>query len=84
MASILFGASPRQTDALHPYLSAHIRPFTVKSLRRLLKASGFETTEIRSNYVGWQLGDRWREWRRPAKLMPGLGGSLIASARRRP
>jgi SAM-dependent methyltransferase len=80
----LAGASPRQVDALHPYLHLHIRPFTAGSLRALLATCGFEVLALRSNYVGWQLGPgRWLEWRWPARLFPSLGGSLIVSARRR-
>jgi SAM-dependent methyltransferase len=80
----LSGASPRQVDALHPYLNLHIRPFTARSLRALLTVCGFEVLEMRSNYVGWRLGPgRWVEWRWPARLFPSIGGSLIVSARRR-
>jgi len=79
----LVGASPRQVNALHPYLKLHIRPFTASSLRDLLSTCGFEVIDLRSNYVGWQWKTgRWLEWRRPAKLMPSIGGSLIVSARR--
>lgn len=79
----LTGASPRQVDPLHPYLHLHIRPFTASSLRRLLEACGFEVIGLRSNFVGWEWRrGRWLEWRWPARVMPGIGGSLIISARR--
>ncbi|MEU8664281.1 class I SAM-dependent methyltransferase [Actinoplanes philippinensis] len=79
----LAGASPRQVDALHPYLKLHVRPFTAGSLRALLRACGFEVLALRSNYVGWQLtAGRWIEWRWPARIFPTIGGSLIVSARR--
>lgn len=80
----LFGYSPRQVDPLHPYLHLHIRPFTVRQLRRLLRQCGLEPGAVRSNFVGLQLGrDRWLLSRTLARLFPGLGGSLVVSARRR-
>jgi SAM-dependent methyltransferase len=78
----LAGRSPRQVDALHPYLRLHIRPFTASSLRALLADAGFTAITVRSNVVGWQLGRRWLRSRLAARLAPGLGGSLIAAARR--
>jgi len=80
----LFGSAPRQVDPLHPHLSLHIRPFTVGSLRRLLDVVGFDLIAVRSNFVGVHLGSgRWLQSRTLAKLFPGLGGSLVVSARRR-
>ncbi|MGA8117473.1 MAG: methyltransferase domain-containing protein [Actinocatenispora sp.] len=80
----LRGRSPRQVDALHPYLRLHIRPFTADSLRAVLTDAGFRVTALRSNYVGWQLPTgRWVQSRVAARLAPGLGGSLIACAQRR-
>ncbi|WP_169792543.1 class I SAM-dependent methyltransferase [Actinoplanes rectilineatus] len=79
----LTGASPRQVDPLHPYLHLHIRPFTASALRRLLRTCGFEVTALRSNFVGWEWNGHWLEWRWPARLVPGIGGSLIVAARRR-
>jgi SAM-dependent methyltransferase len=79
----LRGRSPRQVDALHPYLRLHIRPFTASSLRALLADAGFRVVELRSNYVGWQWGaGRWVRSRLAARVAPGLGGSLIARAHR--
>ncbi|MFI7434911.1 class I SAM-dependent methyltransferase [Micromonospora haikouensis] len=79
----LFGRSPRQVDPMHRYLHLHIRPFTAQMLRRMLRAAGFVEVSIRSNYVGVHLGrDRWLQSRLLARLFPGLGGSLVASARR--
>jgi SAM-dependent methyltransferase len=80
----LLGRSPRQVDALHPYLRLHIRPFTKRSLVRLLEETGFEVAAIRSNFVGWQTpSGRWWQSRNLAKIFPGLGGSLIVVAHRR-
>ncbi|WP_433300251.1 methyltransferase domain-containing protein [Actinoplanes sp. CA-030573] len=80
----LFGRAPRQVAPLHPYLRLHIRPFTVRLLRQLLRAYGMEPRAVRSNFVGLQLGrDRWFLSRAMARLFPGLGGSLVISARRR-
>lgn len=76
----LRGRSPRQVDALHPYLRLHIRPFTASSLRALLADAGFTGITLRSNVVGWQAGRRWFQSRLAARLAPGLGGSLIVSA----
>jgi SAM-dependent methyltransferase len=77
----LRGRSPRQVDALHPYLRLHIRPFTASSLRALLADAGFTAITVRSNVVGWQVGRRWLGSRLAARLAPALGGSLIVSAR---
>lgn len=80
----LFGLTPRQIDPLHDYLKLHIRQYTVQSLRHMLDRAGFVMTKVRSNYVGIQLWHgRWLESRRLAQLLPGVGGSLIVSARRR-
>lgn len=80
----LFGRAPRQVDPLHPYLWLHIRPFTVSLLRRLLRHTEFEPLAWRSNQVGWCLpGGRWVNSRLLARLVPGLGGSLVCAARRR-
>lgn len=78
----LRGRSPRQVDALHPYLRLHIRPFTASSLRALLADAGFAGITVRSNVVGWQLGRRWLRSRLAARLAPALGGTLIVAARR--
>lgn len=81
----LLGREPRQVDPLHPYLFLHIRPMTRRLLGRLLEHAGFEVATVRSNYVGLRLPfGRWRDVRWLARLAPGLGGSLIVSARRRP
>ncbi|MBB5826856.1 methyltransferase domain-containing protein [Micromonospora carbonacea] len=81
----LLGRSPRQVDPTHPYLHLHIRPFTAQMLRRMLRAAGFVDVSIRSNYVGVHVGrGRWLQSRLLARLFPGLGGSLVASARRPP
>jgi SAM-dependent methyltransferase len=80
----LAGHSPRQVDPLHPYLHLHIRPFTVRLLCRLLEECGLTPQAVRSNFVGLQVGrDRWLSSRTMARLFPGLGGSLVISARRR-
>ncbi|MEE6312038.1 methyltransferase domain-containing protein [Plantactinospora veratri] len=79
----LFGRSPRQIDPMHRYLHLHIRPFTAQLLGRMLRAAGFVDVAIRSNYVGVRVGrDRWLQSRLLARLFPGLGGSLVATARR--
>ncbi|MFC8848315.1 MULTISPECIES: methyltransferase domain-containing protein [unclassified Micromonospora] len=79
----LIGRSPRQVDPMHRYLHLHIRPFTAQMLRRMLRAAGFVDVAIRSNYVGVHVGrGRWLQSRLLARLFPGLGGSLVASARR--
>lgn len=79
----LFGRSPRQVDPMHEYLYLHIRPFTAQMLRRMLAACGFVDVSIRSNFVGISVGrDRWLQSRLLARLFPGLGGSLVVSARR--
>lgn len=80
----LFGRAPRQVDPLHPYLWLHIRPFTGSLLRRVLRRAGFQPVVLRSNQVGWRLpGGRWITSRLVARVLPGLGGSLICAARRR-
>jgi SAM-dependent methyltransferase len=80
----LFGRTPRHVDALHPYLRLHIRPFTKRSLVRLLDETQFDVAAVRSNFVGWKgPSGRWWHWRGLAKLLPGLGGSLIVLAYRR-
>jgi SAM-dependent methyltransferase len=83
-AVFLAGRAPRQVNPLHPYLRLHIRPFTASLLRQVLRGTGFRQLRIRSNYVGWQLpGGRWIASRILARVLPGLGGSLICSALRR-
>jgi SAM-dependent methyltransferase len=83
-AVFLAGNAPRQVNPLHPYLRLHIRPFTASLLRQVLRRAGFGQLRIRSNYVGWQLpGGRWIASRILARVLPGLGGSLICSARSR-
>lgn len=80
----LAGRAPRQVDPLHPYLWLHIRPFTVSLLRDVLRHAGLEPVRVRSNYVGWRLrGGRWVKSRALARLLPGLGGSLVIAARPR-
>jgi SAM-dependent methyltransferase len=80
----LFGSTPRQVDALHPYLHLHIRPFTAGQLKRLLADNELETQATRSNFVGVRLTrGRWLQSRLLARLFPRLGGSLVMSARRR-
>lgn len=80
----MFGNSPRHVDALHPYLSVHIRPFAAKSLEKILNATGFEQLALQSNFVGWELpSGKWLQSRRLAQWFPALGGSLIISARKR-
>ncbi|GIF50185.1 ubiquinone/menaquinone biosynthesis C-methylase UbiE [Asanoa ferruginea] len=80
----LFGRAPRQIDPLHAYLHLHIRPFTVDLLRQLLDATGFDLITVQSNLVGVRLrSGRWIQSRLLARLFPGLGGSLVVSARRR-
>jgi SAM-dependent methyltransferase len=83
-ARFMFGNSPRHVNALHPYLFVHIRPFTAKSLRRILAATGFERLVLKSNFVGWELpSGKWLQSRTLARLLPTLGGSLVVSARKR-
>jgi SAM-dependent methyltransferase len=80
----LFGRTPRHVDALHPYLRLHIRPFTKRSLIRLLNETQFDVAKVRSNFVGWPgPSGRWWHSRRLARLFPGVGGSLIVLAYRR-
>jgi SAM-dependent methyltransferase len=80
----LFGRSPRQVDAEHPYLRLHIRPFTKRSLKRILASADFDVAEVRSNYVGFRTrSGRWWQSRRLAKLLPTLGGALVVLAFRR-
>jgi SAM-dependent methyltransferase len=81
----LGGRAPRQVDPLHPYLWLHIRPFTASLLARSLRDAAFEPVAVRSNYVVWRLpSGRWLRSRTLARLAPGLGGSLVVSARRPP
>jgi SAM-dependent methyltransferase len=78
----LVGKPPRHIAPLHPYLRLHIRPLNRSLARRLLDRAGFEAVDVRSNYVGWELPDgRWVQSRLLGRLAPGLGGSLIVSAR---
>lgn len=76
----IVGRSPRQIDALHPYLVLHIRPFTYRSLARTLTACGFIPTRLRSNYVQLGRGRIRAESRVLARVFPSLGGSLIVAA----
>jgi SAM-dependent methyltransferase len=79
----LRGRAPRHVNPLHPYLSLHIRPFTAALLSQVLRHSGFTPLALRSNYVMWRLpGGRWLRWRTGARLAPGLGGTLVMSARK--
>lgn len=82
--TFLFGRAPRQVNPAHPYLWMHIRPFTVSLLGDVLRRAGLEPVRVRSNYVGWRLrGGRWVKSRTLARLLPGLGGSLVVAARPR-
>jgi len=81
----LLGYAPRHVDPLHPYLRLHIRPFTLSLLDRTLRTAGFQPIAARSNYVVWRLSSgRWWKSRLLARFAPGLGGSLVLSARRIP
>ena len=81
----LLGHAPRHVDPLHPYLRLHIRPFTLSLLDRTLRAAHFRPISARSNYVVWRLSSgRWWKSRLLARFAPGLGGSLVLSARRIP
>ncbi|MEO3743338.1 methyltransferase domain-containing protein [Plantactinospora sp. B5E13] len=82
--TFLFGRAPRQVNPAHPYLWMHIRPFTVSLLGDVLRRAGLEPVRVRSNYVGWRMrGGRWVKSRTLARLLPGLGGSLVVAARPR-
>lgn len=82
--AFLIGKSPRHVDPLHEYLQYHIRPFTVGMLRAAMIRAGFAVTAVKSNYVVLRLGDERRiRSAALAKVMPGLGGSLIAAGVRR-
>lgn len=82
--TFLFGRAPRQVNPAHPYLWMHIRPFTVSLLGDVLRRAELEPVRVRSNYVGWRLrGGRWVKSRTLARLLPGLGGSLVVAARPR-
>ncbi|MBI3687668.1 MAG: class I SAM-dependent methyltransferase [Actinobacteria bacterium] len=79
----MVGRAPRQVDPLHPYLWLHIRPFTPSLLARLLHRARFQAVEVRANFVTWRLpGGRWVRSRMLARVAPGLGGSLVVSARK--
>src|SRR5262249_55543116 len=81
----LIGRTPRHVDCLHPYLRLHIRPFTPSSVWRLLAASGFSVSSLKTKYVGSQKAcGRGVQWRRLAGWSPSLGGSLVVAARRSP
>ena len=77
----VIGCSPKQVDPLHRYRYLHIRAFTAGLLTRVLKASGFRDISIASQVVEIPLP--WTTVRSIglAKLVPGLGRSLIASCR---
>ena len=78
----LFGYSPRQTLPMHPYLTAHVRPFTYSSLRNCLEATGFGITKVQSNYVHLDPTGRTNLMSRfLAQVVPTWGGSLIVCAR---
>lgn len=79
----LFGRSPRHVDALHDYLHLHIRPFTKSSLLAALGQHGFAPFAVHGNYVVFRGKNKRRvQLRWPARLFPGLGGSLVIAARR--
>ncbi len=73
----LLGRSPRQIDALHPYLTLHIRPFTYSSLVRTFHTCGFRPVGFRSNYVVVGGEDRGLSVRFLARMFPSIGGSLV-------
>jgi SAM-dependent methyltransferase len=79
----LGGRAPRHINPLHPYLSLHIRPFTAQLLATVLRHAGFAPIALRSNLVLWRLPNGcWLRSRALARLAPGLGGSLVVSARK--
>ncbi|WP_322752722.1 class I SAM-dependent methyltransferase [Frankia sp. Cas3] len=73
----LLGRSPRQIDALHPYLNLHIRPFTYSSLVRTFHTCGFRPVGFRSNYVVVGGENRGISVRFLARMFPSIGGSLV-------
>jgi 2-polyprenyl-3-methyl-5-hydroxy-6-metoxy-1,4-benzoquinol methylase len=81
--ALLLGYAPRQVNPTHDYLNLHIRPFTFKLLRRVLREAKFEVHELRSNFVRIRFASGGRlNSRLLARLFPTLGGSLIVMARK--
>lgn len=78
----LWGYSPRQLDAFHEYLYLHIRPFTMRSLIFALNNCNFREIRIQSHLV--EIGSNSLRIRSSClgKLFPGLGKTLIATARK--
>jgi len=80
----LFGESPKQVDATHEFLRLHIRPFTRKSLEKILNIHSFTMLRTRSNLVKiGKWGGKSRYSRFLAKVFPSWGGSLIIAGKKR-
>ena len=82
----IFGRAPSQVSPLHGYWRLHIRPFTFGLLSVVLRATGFEPLHLTSTYVdiGFRhLGMAGLQSRFLARILPGLGSTLIVSAQKR-
>lgn len=81
----IFGRAPSQVSPLHGYWRLHIRPFTFGLLSVVLRATGFEPLRLVSTYVdiGFRyLGMAGLQSRFLARILPGLGSTLIVAAQR--
>ena len=81
----LLGKSPRQVNPNHEYLKLHIRPFTQQKLKEVATENGFKIYKFKSNYVTLRRGKKQKIYFKSkllAKLLPGLGGSIIACFRK--
>ncbi|MGZ6005472.1 MAG: class I SAM-dependent methyltransferase [Candidatus Saccharimonadales bacterium] len=77
----LFGYGPRHVNPLHRYIKYHIRPFTPRRLHEVVECAGFTPLQLKSNY--WTLNikdERKMSSALLARILPGLGGTLIMTA----
>lgn len=76
-ALLLFGANPLiETSPNEPESAGHIRYFTFKTLKRLLKKHGFKILSFRSDCVNFSNSETKRS-ALLARIFPKFGASLI-------
>lgn len=79
----LFGVSPKQIQPCHTYYKLHIRPFTLKLLRKTYESFGFKIISQKSNYVTWKHNNKHIIYSKLlANFFPSIGRSLIVCGKK--
>ena len=77
----IIGRSPRHVDCHHEYRRLHIRQFTKESLVKAVSLAGLVPLDTTANFVVWRTSGRRVSSRMLARFLPGLGATLVISAR---